>query len=140
MQQLVFQDFEAFAQSVQDAELRCMLPRLQQRYWMIQQLTAGSIHLQYSSEGSGNIAEGSTRSDGCVIFCQRSGSSGRANGVQLAPGSLVFMGPRAEFHLTFDNAHDWFSVFVPRELLSSILNDDNGSQSQLRGLKTYQPD
>ena len=118
MYEHVFREFEAYANAVQHADLRCLIPRLESPTWSISHFDLGGVLLQRASEGGGNIAQGVARNDGYVLYVQRSGTWGRVNGVQLEPGDVAFLEPGAEFCIASDDAHDWSSVFVPAERLS----------------------
>jgi AraC family ethanolamine operon transcriptional activator len=119
MDRITFDEFEAYTESVKDADMRCTLPRLELPLWSIQNRTIETIHLQFAREGSGNIAEGATRPDGCILFVPQGGKPGLGNGAQMNQDAPLLLGPKSEFRICFEHAHDWFSLFVPVELLGS---------------------
>ena len=92
-----FTGFEAFQESLRDADVRCMLPSLEVPKWSMHHIEIGSIHIQVGSEGSGNIAEGSTRRDGWVFYNQTSGTWGSANGQRMRSKSTIIVPPGGEF-------------------------------------------
>jgi AraC family ethanolamine operon transcriptional activator len=112
-----FDEFEHFTEVVGHADLQFTLPRLEVPFWSIAQRSIGQIHLQCGSEANGNIAEGAAHDGGYVLFVQRSGNRCHANGILLEEDMLLVSGPRGEFVLAGDNAHDWYSLFVPATLL-----------------------
>jgi AraC family ethanolamine operon transcriptional activator len=131
MNRISFHEFEAYTESVKDADMRCMLPRLELPIWSMQNLSIEKIHLQFASEGCGNIAEGATRPDGCILFVPLSGKPGRGNGTLMNQDAPLLLGPKTEFRICFEHAHDWFSLFVPEELLNPTGSCERGASSRL---------
>jgi hypothetical protein len=68
MQSQVFRDFDAFASSVRDVDHVMLLQNVERPRWSIRHVNLAGIHVQLGSEGSGNITEGRSRSDGYVLF------------------------------------------------------------------------
>lgn len=115
-----FGTFEAYAAAIEDADLRCTLPRLERASWSIHRVSlADSIHIQIGNEGGGNIAEGASREDGFTIFIPGFGLH-RANGIHLESRSAFVIPPGADFCLSSDSAHNWLSVFIPIVIAPSI--------------------
>lgn len=114
---ITFHEFEAYTESVKDADVRCTLPRMERPFWSILNRKIEKIHLQFAREGCGNIAEGTTRPDGCILFVPQGSKPGRGNGKLMNQDAPLLLGPKTEFRICFEHAHDWFSLFVPEELL-----------------------
>lgn len=124
MSHATFQEFEAYAASIQDADLRCTIPRMEHPFWSIHQTRVDAIHVQYGSEGGGNIAEGAARRDGWVLYTQCGGRRGQVNGIRLERDAAMVIVPGGEFCLASQDPHDWTSVFLPADLL---FENDQGS-------------
>lgn len=131
MNRISFHEFEAYTESVRDADMRCMLPRLELPIWSMQNLSIEKMHLQFASEGCGNIAEGATRPDGCILFVPLSGTPGRGNGTLMYQDAPLLLGPKTEFRICFEHAHDWFSLFMPEELLNPNRSCERDAPSSL---------
>lgn len=102
-----------------------MLPSLEVPKWSMHHIEIGSIHIQVGSEGSGNIAEGSTRRDGWVFYNQTSGTWGSANGQRMRSKSTIIVPPGGEFCFACPHGkHDWYSAFVPTSLLFATPSDE----------------
>ncbi len=116
-----FDDFDAFADAIGDADMRLTLSSLEQANWSIAQLELpGSLHIQVASEGSGDVAEGAIHQDGFALFMMKSCEQSRVNGQGFGSGSLLVMPPGLEFHLQIPYAHEWLSVYIPETALSRI--------------------
>jgi AraC family transcriptional regulator, ethanolamine operon transcriptional activator len=115
MNRLFFQEYEAFAASVQEASMTMRITSFEEPKWTLQYAAAGSLRVQQGYEGGGSIAEGTTFSDGWVFYQQS--HPGRTNG-QIATQDEVFAAPPgSEFCLVCHPCHDWLTVFVPTALL-----------------------
>ena len=77
MRNRAFNEFEAYADSVQDADLRVTLLNLERSYWSLRQFLVGSTHIQFGVEGAGSIAEGAARGDGSVFLSSRAACIGQ---------------------------------------------------------------
>ena len=118
MPRTLFNEFEAFAEAVQDASVSMRIPSLEEPKWMLHYATIGSIRIQQGFEGGGNIAEGSALADGWAFFHQVSPSRpGLANGQVLTEDEVFAVPPNREFCLACQPSHDWTTVFVPTSLL-----------------------
>jgi AraC-like DNA-binding protein len=115
MNRLAFQEYEAFAASVQEASMTMRITSFEEPKWTLQHAVAASLNLQQGYEGGGSIAEGATFSDGWVFYHQS--RPGHTNG-QVATQDEVFAAPPgSEFCLVCHPCHDWLTVFVPTSLL-----------------------
>ncbi len=113
-----FNEYEHFIEAVGHADAKFTLPRLEIPFWSICQREVGKIHLQASAEGSSNIAEASTLGSGYLLFAQRIGAACYANGVPLRDDMLLASGPKGEFVIASEGAHEWYSIFVPTALMT----------------------
>ena len=117
-----FREYEAFIDSVRDAQVRFTLPKLEQPLWQIRHTFLDGLHLQHAYEGGGNIAEGGVDPRGCLIFVPFSGVDVRANGGVMSRGDVFVGAPRSDFRLSCEQPHEWFTLFVPTEFLSDDLD------------------
>lgn len=119
MKYQVFQDFDAFASSVRDVDHVMLLQNLKRPAWSIRQVNLAGVHLQLGSEGSGNITEGRSRSDGYVLFMPlKHVGAHRANGTALDENSFAILEPGCDLCVRCPIEHDWCSVFVPTRMLA----------------------
>lgn len=128
-----YREFEAYSASVQDADVRMMLPTLDRPSWEIAGVSVGEFHVQRGREGSGNIAEGTSRDGGQVLFVPLTGRN-RANGILMDDCDVLVMEPGSEFSIAVHEAHDWCSVFVPFE--STSANEATSSRLALEKRET----
>ena len=116
-----FDDFDAYADAIRDADFRLTLASLEQADWSITQLELpGSLHIQMATEGSGDVAEGAIHQDGLALFMMKSCEQSRVNGQEFGSGSLLVMPPSSDFHLHIPHAHEWLSIYIPETRLSRI--------------------
>ncbi len=112
-----FKEFEAYAAAVIHADLRLMLPRLNEPRWEVATQSVGSIDLQFGKEGSGIIAEGAVHQGGQTLFVPIAGLQ-LANGQPLHDQSVLVLDPGAELTIASQEAHDWCSVYLPSDLFN----------------------
>ena len=113
-----FHEFEEYAESVGDADLRITLAKIEHPYWSLQQFSAGSLHIQCGSDGAGSIVEGAAHHDSWGLFAETRGIC-RANGKHLHRDSIFVIPPQTEFVLTSEASHSWFSIRIPATMLPS---------------------
>jgi hypothetical protein len=119
MRSQAFDDFDAFAQQVRDADFRMLLLNPERHIWAISQVNLGGIDIRYGHEGGGNITEGRSQSNGYLFFVPVTNANDHAaNGSVLDSGSVVVLEPGIEFCLRSEVEHDWCSVFVPTSRLT----------------------
>jgi len=129
---LRFREFEAYAATVGDADLRMMLSRLKQPWWEIHSHQVGEFRLQFGREGGGNIAEGIARQGGRLLFVPLAGFH-RANGLPIDESSLLMIDPGSEFTIAVHEEHDWCSIFVP----SDLLNRESPHRDSQRSIRPF---
>ena len=112
-----FKEFEAYASAVAHADLRLMLPQLDEPCWEVATQTVGRIDLQFGKEGSGIIADGAVHPGGKTVFVPLVGLQ-FGNGQPLHNHSVLVLDPRAELTVASREAHDWCSVFLPADLFN----------------------
>ena len=110
-----FLDFDEFAVSVQDVDCRMLLRNAKRRVWTIDGVEVDSIDVQLGRLGSGNIAQGTVRLDGYMIYAPLTDRVEYvANGCVVDRNACVVMEPGSEFCISTKVAHDWAAVFVPK--------------------------
>ena len=132
MQYRHFQDFDAFAATVRNIDSTMMLQNPTYYSWSFIDIDLAEIHLQVGLEGSGNITEGQSRSDGYLIFLPLNHAGlHRANGIALSSNSWAILEPGSDFCVRCPVEHDWCSVFVPTSILareSNLILPPSGSE------------
>ena len=119
MRSQVFEDFDAFAESVRDVDSRMMLRNPKQRVWSIDSVNLDGIDVQVGQLGSGNIAQGQLRPDGFMIYLPLTdGVEYFANGRPLNKSSFAILEPGCEFCISTKVEHDWCVAFVPTHILA----------------------
>ena len=127
-----FEDFDAFAEAVENAEFTFRCSSLNVRRWSLNAIQLpGGVHVQMVSEGGGNIADGVNPAYGGNVFMHRDGLM-RVNGKELLPSSPFFMPPRSEFAFSNEHSHRWFSIHIPESLMHdlSLHEDAQGNESR----------
>jgi len=115
----VFQDFDAFAESIRDIDSRMLLRNPQQRIWSISSVDLDEIDVQVGRLGSGNIAQGQLRPDGYMLYLPLTAAvEYSANGSILERSSFAVLEPGCEFCVSTKVKHDWCVAFVPSDLFA----------------------
>ena len=118
MRSQVFDDFDAFAESVRDVDSKMLLRNPQRRVWSTSSVDLGCIDVQLGKLGSGNIAMGELRTDGYMLYLPLSNTvEYSANGAVLPKKSFAILEPGCEFCISTKVEHDWCVAFIPTELL-----------------------
>ncbi len=127
-----FQDFDAYASTVRDANFVMMRHNLKRPSWSISHIELSGIHVQLAREGSGNITEGQSRSDGYLIFIPLNHTEAHAaNGIALDKNSFAILEPGCDFCIRCKTEHDWYSIFIPTHkfsLGSDLVEPSSGSE------------
>ena len=136
LHQQSFNDFDAFLESVVNADVRFTLPRLDKPHWSMSQLQFDdSLSVQFANEGSGNIAEGTVDRSGHLLYIQTHQSKSSFNGIDMLPGSVFWAKPGSEICISVMSPNDWISIFIPNELASTICNqlscEPNGPEVEI---------
>jgi AraC family ethanolamine operon transcriptional activator len=128
-----FHDFDAFADTVRDADMEMMLCKLQRRVWDIGFVDVGGIHVQVGNLGSGNLVRGTSEMGRHLAYLPLSGDNeSTLNGKVLRRNAFAIMPPGCEFSLSELDAHRWMSIAVPSHLVTGcgdVANSDRGSES-----------
>lgn len=139
MSHQVFTEFEAYEEAHKDVDIRLTLSHPDRPHWAIHHLAIDSLHVQSGSDGCGDVAEGSTRRDGWIIYFQTSGKRALVNGERLTSDAMAVVEPGAEFCFASQGRHDWTSIFFPSDCLPSLLRSrQSGSAAMLRVVRPGQ--
>ena len=120
MNTITFEDFDAYADAIKNANVKFTLTQKQQLFWQLQQFELDGLQVQFGLEGSGTITEGSSQDGGLVLFSMVPTIGGRANGEIIDSESAFLIEPGREFCISATSGCTWFSVFVPNEILGSL--------------------
>lgn len=115
MARLVFNEFEAFAETLKEASVVIRLGSLEEPRWSLLSATAGSLEVRQVYEGGGSMSAGATDSDGWTFYHQS--RAGIANGQVIEESSVFVDPPGGEFCLACHEGHEWISVYVPTSVL-----------------------
>jgi AraC family ethanolamine operon transcriptional activator len=120
MRSQTFHDIEEYAAALHDVDVRAMLPQRGRAFWSVGDFALGRLGVQHGREGSGIICEGASRGGGCLL----GGLLGdpetlTCNGEPFDDRTLVIVPARAEFCVSATRGHDWFSLFVPTEVVAT---------------------
>jgi AraC-like DNA-binding protein len=137
MRYRVFENFEAFVESIQGIESRMMMLRNPTyRRWTIKSIELGEIEVQIGRLGSGNIAQGQMRSDGLLLYLPLMNEVEYvACGTVMEKGTAAVCEPGCEFCIRTITDHDWCSIFVPNHIIAGPPTDDGGQTDQVLGQK-----
>ena len=116
MQSGHFRDFDAFAASVRGVECTMMLQNPTVRLWDIVGVECGTLRVQQGRLGSGNIVEGQSHPDECLLYLPLTDSCAySANAKLIEHGQMAILEPGCEFCVSTRHAHDWCTILVPAE-------------------------
>lgn len=127
MQTHSFNDFDAFAGSVRDADTDMMIHNPKRHIWSINQVAIGRIHVQLGRLGSGNLVQGQGQADKYLLYVPLSDDCRHAlNGEVVTHNAFAILEPGCEFFLTIQGEHDWYSVAIPTDMFAR--GESAGSQ------------
>ena len=133
-----FDDFDAFAEAVEDADFTFRCSSLDVERWTVDGVyLPGGVHVQMVSEGSGNIADGVNPASGGNIMMHRDGFM-RVNGEALLPNSPFFMPPGSDFAISNEHSHRWFSIYIPEPLMHDLRLNEDAQGRQIRHVSKMQ--
>jgi AraC-like DNA-binding protein len=115
MTRLIFTEYDAYAEAVQDVSMTMRMYSRQVSNWTVQYASVGSLGVQQGFEGGGSIAEGATGSGGWTLYHQS--HPGNAHGQVTNGDEDLTVPPGGEFCLACKPTHEWISVHIPTSLL-----------------------
>lgn len=119
MQTHVYNDFDAFAESVHNVDSRMLLRHPKNRTWSVSTVNLNGINIQVGRLGSGNIAQGEIRQDGYILYLPLTDAvEYSANGIVLEKKSFALLEPGCEFCISTKEEHDWCVAFVPSHMFA----------------------
>lgn len=119
MRSQVFDDFDAFTESIRDVEIKTLLRNPQHRIWSTSSVDLGKIDVQLGRLGSGNIAQGGLRSDGYMVYLPLTDAvEYTANGTILPKNSFAILEPGCEFCVSTKVKHDWCVAFISTDFFA----------------------
>lgn len=110
-----FDDFDAWANAVQGADLRLVCTGVETPLWQIAVRPIGPVILQSAYEGGGNLAYGAATHSGTTLMIDNDPDSRQtANGEPIDAGAVFVIEPGADFAIrALNRAHSWSSVTLP---------------------------
>jgi AraC family ethanolamine operon transcriptional activator len=112
-----YDDFDAFVERIQDAELDCIPGAIEFADWRIGQSALGQLHLQFGFEGGASICQGAIQPDGAALFLPLTNAVAQTvNGIPLNEGSVAVL--QGEFCIGTRVSYEWCSLFIPRDQLA----------------------
>jgi len=126
MRHEVFDDFDAFAESIDDVDSRMILVNPKRQIWTSSGVNLGGIDVQFGVLGSGNLAQAELRQDGYFLYLPlTAGIEYVANGSVFSDISFAVIEPGCEFCISTKDPHDWCAMFVPTEMLTRHVAEDS---------------
>ncbi len=128
MRYQLFDDFDAFAESIRDVDSRMILVNPKRLIWTSSAVNLWGVDLQSGQLGSGNLAQAELRRDGYFIYLPlTAGIEYLANGSMLSDTSFAVIEPGCEFCISTKDEHDWCAAFVPTDMLSRHIAEVSSS-------------
>ena len=113
-----FDDFDAWGDAVNGANLRLTCDGVERRQWMLGVVDLDGVVVQLAAEGGGNICYGGSVHGGPQLFVPLTQAEAHVvNGVPLDDESLLAIPPGTDFLISVRRrAHSWCSVALPAEM------------------------
>jgi AraC-like DNA-binding protein len=113
-----YDDFDAWGEAVQTADLRLVCDAVERRSWRLKAGGIGDVFLQMADEGGGNLCHGANTHTGIQLFVPLSHAVGHiCNCEPLDAGSLLVIPPGADFSIHVRRrAHSWLAMALPARL------------------------
>jgi methylphosphotriester-DNA--protein-cysteine methyltransferase len=111
----LFDDFDAWADTIRTADLRLACDSAEWREWRHVAMSVGDVLLQVAEEGGGNLCHGANTHSGPILFLPLTHVDRHVvNCTPLDAGSLLVIPPGADFSIQVRHrAHAWCSVALP---------------------------
>jgi AraC family ethanolamine operon transcriptional activator len=121
METATFYDFESFASSLRNVDVRVMLTRDCGQRWLTHLAKLRRITIQYGSEGGGIICEGVTLADCVVMFVPMQNAAAiTCNGQVCVDNCWMLQTPDREFCYSVTAPNEWTSIYIPLELWTQL--------------------
>ena len=118
-QDRTFYDYEAYADAIQDADLRSTFLGKKYANWKLTYLSLNNLRVQWGGVGGPGAIEGTITPGGQVMLMPLQNAHAiSGNGHRFDNLSLMLMRPGGEFCLSATNYNRWLSVYVPDEFLT----------------------
>jgi AraC family transcriptional regulator, ethanolamine operon transcriptional activator len=116
-----FDDFDAFGEAVQTADLRMACDSVERRGWRLAAYGLGDLFLQVADEGGGNLCHGANTHGGIQLFLPLSQAATHVcNCEPLDAGSLLAIPAGTDFSIQVRRrAHAWTAVALPAGALDA---------------------
>jgi AraC family transcriptional regulator, ethanolamine operon transcriptional activator len=124
MDSAVFHDFESFAASLRQVDMRIMLTYDRGQRWRTQIASLNQITIHYGLEGGGIICEGAANPDVVTFFLPMKNSAAiTCNGAICDDNSWLLQYPGREFYYNVTGPNEWVSLHIPMHRWTDLVND-----------------
>ena len=128
-----FDDFDAFATTVDEVDGVMLLQNPTRRSWSLSAADLSGVHIQLGRLGSGNIFEGQSWAHGTVFYLPLTDTCTYWGwGTPIEKDAVMIAAPSSEFLISTAFEHDWCSIFVPTVDFASGSDQDEPSLTSQR--------
>jgi AraC family transcriptional regulator, ethanolamine operon transcriptional activator len=114
-----FSSFEAYLDAIQSANLRALFKGPKCRDWVLSHLAVNNLRFQWGQSGGSSVIEGSVVPGGVGVFMlSQTSELTNGNAQRFDDRSLMVLRPGEEFCIAATGCNQWFSVFIPNEVLA----------------------
>jgi AraC family transcriptional regulator, ethanolamine operon transcriptional activator len=124
METATFHDFESFAASLRQVDLRMMLTYDRGQRWLTEHATLNLLSIHYGLEGGGIICEGAAQPNCMGLFVpMKNPEAITCNGVECNDSCWLLQIPGREFCYNVTGPNEWATVFMPLDVWSDLAAD-----------------
>ena len=134
-----FSSFDAYFAANRHARMRGMVLGREREDWVITDLIANELSVQWGKTGTKLVTEGTPQSGGITTFFPIGKSSVWGNGNRIDESSLMIVGPGDEFCLANHSPCHWCSAYIPNALLTDANGDATTVLASMRGVVHMSP-
>lgn len=122
MEELIFPDFQDFAEHFYGSDTRIMLAGPEASAWRIRVLELPRLYVQSVHEGAANFNEGATWEDAVQVFFPVTDPARiNVNGLEFDHASFAVVGAGQSFSSLARGDNSWISIGVPVSMLAELL-------------------
>jgi AraC-like DNA-binding protein len=135
-----FFSFEAFFDANRHANLRAMVLGPDRGDWVLTNMVADRLDVQFGQAGGNAVVEGSPQPGGVSIFILTQGLSAMSgNGRRFDDHTLLVAQPGDDFCLAADSWRRWCSLYIPNEELAAAKPNSPNDVASMRGVCRLTP-
>ncbi len=114
-----FDDFDDFANAIQHVNCRLTIKKWHESRFAVNYLDVGGLKIQQAWNACECCCEGSSEPNGRLLFFPiATPTAPSVNGIPLDAQAVVILEPGSEFCVATASISQWFSLFVPTDLLN----------------------